>query len=63
MNTYVEKIHSDNVGMWNFWNIGFRFASRPDFYNRLTIFGAQMRGDGCFNAHIVKDGKLVYDWT
>lgn len=40
MNTYVEKIHSDNVGMWNFWNIGFRFASRPDFYNRLTIFGA-----------------------
>lgn len=63
MNTYVEKIHSDNVGMWNFWNIGFRFASRPDFYNRLTIFGAQMRGDGCFKAHKVKDGKLVYDWT
>jgi len=22
-----------------------------------------MRGDGCFNAHKIKDGKLVYDWT
>jgi hypothetical protein len=22
-----------------------------------------MRGDGCFEAHSVVDGKLVYDWT
>jgi len=41
----------------------FRMASRPDFYNRLTIFGAQMRGDGCWDAHYVKDGRLVYDMT
>lgn len=63
MNSLVEKISSDNVGIYNFWNIAFRFASRPDFYNRMTIFGAQMRGDGCFEAHSVVDGKLVYDWT
>jgi hypothetical protein len=22
-----------------------------------------MRGDGCWDAHYVKDGKLVYDFT
>ena len=22
-----------------------------------------MRGDGCFEAHSIVDGKLVYDWT
>jgi hypothetical protein len=21
-----------------------------------------MRGDGCFDAHSIVDGKLVYDW-
>lgn len=63
MNSYVEKINSDNVGLFNFWSVGFRFASRPDYYNRMTIFGAQMRGDGCFEAHYIKDGRLMYDWT
>lgn len=63
MNTYVDRIKSDTHGFWNFWNsLAFKFASRPDFYNRLTIFGAQMRGDGTWDAYSVKDGKLVYDW-
>lgn len=62
MNTYADRIKSDQSGIWNFWSLGFRFASRPDFYNRMTIFGAQMRGDGCWDAHSIKDGKLVYDW-
>lgn len=63
MNTYIDRIKSDKVGFWNFWSsLAFRFASRPDFYNRMTIFGAQMRGDGTWDAHTVKDGKLVYDW-
>jgi len=39
-----------------------KFSSRPDYYNRLTIFGAQMRADGCWEAHSIKDGKLIYDW-
>jgi hypothetical protein len=63
MNTYNEKISSDNVGLFNFWTVGFRFASRPDFYNRMTLFGAQMRGDGCFDAHYIENGRLKYDWT
>lgn len=63
INTLTQRLSSDNVGIFNFWNIGFKFASRPDFYNRLTIFSAQMRGDGCFEAHSVKNNKLIYDWT
>jgi hypothetical protein len=64
MNTYIDRIKSDNTGlMTHFWDTGFRFSSRPDYYNRMTIFIAQMRADGAFEAHSVKNGKLVYDWT
>ena len=63
VNTYIKNITSDRNGLWHFWDVlAFRFTSRPDFYNRMTIFGAQMRGDGCWEAHSVVDGKLVYDW-
>lgn len=63
INTLTQRIGSDNVGIWNFWDVGFRMASRPDYYNRMTIFSAQMRGDGCFDAHKVVNGHLIYDWT
>ncbi len=63
MNTYVEKCKQDQYGLYNFNNVALRFSQRPDFYNRLTIFGAQMRRDGSWEAHSVVDGKLVYDWT
>jgi hypothetical protein len=38
MNTYAENVKSDRFGIWNFSNFLFKFASRPDYYNRLTIF-------------------------
>jgi hypothetical protein len=39
-------------------------ASRPDYYNRLTIFGARMRADGCWEAHSLdENGNLKYDWS
>lgn len=60
MNTYVEKIKPNQFGFWNMNNIMFHFASRPDFYNRMTIFGAHMKADGCFDAH---DAEGNYDWT
>ena len=63
INTLTSRLSSDNVGIYNFWNLGFRFASRPDYYNRITIFVSQMKGDGCFDAHSIENGKLVYDWT
>ena len=63
-NSYIDRIRTDNTGLlYHFWNVGFRFASRPDFYNRMTLFYAQMHKDGSLDAHKVVDGKLVYDWT
>jgi hypothetical protein len=39
MNTYIDRIKSDNTGLLtHFWDTGFRFSSRPDYYNRMTIF-------------------------
>ena len=63
INTYVERISSGKKGIWNLENLMFKFASRPDFYNRMTIFTAQMMGDGCLDAHHINEkGELVYDW-
>ena len=62
MNTYTERISSAKKGIWNLENFAFKFASRPDFYNRMSIFLSQMMGDGCLEAHSVKNGELVYDW-
>lgn len=38
MNTYIDRISTAKRGFWNFENWMFKFASRPDFYNRMTIF-------------------------
>lgn len=63
MNTYIDRISSAKKGIWNFENLMFKFASRPDFYNRMTIFISQMMGDGCLDAHHVdSEGRLIYDW-
>ena len=63
MNTYIDRISSARKGFWNFENLLFKFASRPDFYNRMTIFTSQMMGDGCLKAHSVdSEGRLVYNW-
>lgn len=63
MNTYIDRISQAKKGIWNFDNFMFKFASRPDFYNRMTIFTSQMMGDGCLDAHkINENGELVYDW-
>ena len=63
MNTYTDRISTAKKGIWNWDNFMYKFASRPDYYNRSTIFACQMMGDGCLEAHTVKNGKLVYDWT
>lgn len=64
MNTYIDRISSAKKGIWNMSNFLFKFASRPDFYNRMVIFTCQMMGDGCLEAHhLDSDGRLIYDWT
>jgi len=37
-------------------NFAFKFASRPDFYNRMTIIVAKMKADGIWDALEVVDG-------
>jgi len=59
MNTYIDRIKSDSTGLFtHFWDTGFRFASRPDYYNRMTIFIAQMLADGSIK---IKNGKISED--
>ena len=60
MNSYIQKTRANQFGFWNFDNVMFHLASRPDFYNRMTIFAAHMKADGCFDAH---DKEGNYDWT
>ena len=38
MNNYVDRISSAKRGIWNMENLMFKFASRPDYYNRMSIF-------------------------
>ena len=62
-NQFANRIKSDHSIWTHFIDFIFRFSSRPDYYNRMTIFGAQMREHGTWDAHYIdKDGNLAYDW-
>lgn len=68
INTYIDRIKSDQFGLMNFSNFLMKFASRPDYYNRMTIFVAKMLAEGSLDvneelsAHTLnKNGELVYD--
>ena len=37
---YIDRLKSDKHGFFNFNRFAMMFSSRPDYYNRLTIFGA-----------------------
>ena len=59
-NQFTERINSDH-GIWShFTDFAFRLSSRPDYYNRSMIWGAQMRADGSWDAHEVVNGELKY---
>lgn len=62
MNSYIDHIKSDQNGLFNFKNMVWKFASRPDYYNRMTIFVAKMINEGSLDAHSIdENGNLVYD--
>lgn len=62
MNTYAKNLSSNRHGIFHFMDrYAFKMSSRPDFYNRMTIFLSQMRADGCYDAvSLNKDGTLKY---
>ena len=63
INVYAEHLQNSHNIFRNTNSFIFRFASRPDFYNRMTIFESYMRHDGTFDAHYLnEDGELVYDF-
>ena len=62
MNLYAERMRTDVHNKYNFTNLAFKFASRPDYYNRMTIIVAKMKADGIWDALEVKDGQLVYNY-
>ena len=64
MNTYADRLSSNkNSFFWNFTNWCFKFASRPDYYNRMSLIVSKMVADGSFKAYSVVNGQLHYDWT
>lgn len=62
MNQYADKLRTDKHGLFHINELAFKFTSRPDFYNRMTIILAQMKEQGVWDALEVKDNKLVYNW-
>ena len=63
MNSYAKNLSTNKHGMFHFLDrYAFKMSSRPDFYNRMTIFLSQMKADGCYEAHSLNDdGTLKYD--
>jgi len=37
MNQYADKLRTDKHGLFHINELAFKFTSRPDFYNRMTI--------------------------
>lgn len=62
MNIYAERMRTDVHNKYNFTNLAFKFASRPDYYNRMVIVVAKMKADGIWDALEVKDGQLIYNF-
>lgn len=64
MNDYVNKAndHKDIVTVSGLRKVMMVFASRPDYYNRMTIFTAQMIKDGTWDAYEKVGNELVYDF-
>lgn len=64
MNDYVNKAndHKDIVTISGMRKVMMVFASRPDYYNRMTIFTAQMIKDGTWDAYEKVGNELVYDF-
>ena len=64
LNNIVERMSMSETGAmamgsrWMFWTVG-----APDYFNRMGVFLGQMIHDGSYDAHEMKNGKIVYDWT
>lgn len=64
MNDYINKAndHKDLATVSGVRKFAMMFSSRPDYYNRMSIFAAQMIKDGTWDAYEKVGNKLVYDF-
>lgn len=66
MNIMSERTSVDRYGIVNQGARSLYYNTvRPDWFNRMTIFVAKMKADGCWDAYSKdpKTGKLVYDMS
>lgn len=56
-----RRVNWCNIKNWGKDTL-FLTATAPDFMHRVSILVAKMMGDGCWDAHYLIDGKLVYDF-
>ena len=62
MNTYADRLSSNkNSLFWNFTNWCFKFSSRPDYYNRMSLIVSKMVADGS-DIKCVVNGKTALDY-
>lgn len=61
--SFAQNNSTNKHGLFNFFDrIAYYWSSRPDFYNRMSIFTAQMLEDGSYEAHSVDaNGNLIYN--
>lgn len=60
-NVYDKRLRGE-PGFINFQGKMLWTTSAPDYFNRMTLFVAQMIKDGCIDAYSKKGNSLVYDW-
>jgi hypothetical protein len=58
----AEKMQADRFGLAaNFSRTAYMTSTIPDYHLRLSLFIGTMVAEGCYDAHVMKDGKLTYD--
>lgn len=59
----AEGQKTGNKGLNHWQDELFRTLKDPDFLNRMVLFVAKCKHDGCWDAfYLDKDGHLAYDW-
>lgn len=60
-NVYDKRLRGE-PGLINFQGKMLWTTSAPDYFNRMTLFIAQMIKDGTLDAYTQRGNTLVYDW-
>lgn len=59
-----ERLSMSKTGIKNFGSSQlFIFNQIPDIYHRMGILISIMMQDGCWEAHTIKDNRLIYDFS